>query len=192
VSTRKLAIAADHAGAALKAALLNELQTIAPDWEGIDLGGDGSDLTDDYPDASRAVAELMQRGGAERGLLICGSGIGVTIAANKFNGIRASIAHDPASAEQGVVHDAMNVLSLGAKVIDPTTAATVLAAFLTATPSDAERFAASYDSPSLHASAAPQILQQSAQSSSVRAVKSGRRDLLIRTSHSGVVTLKFR
>ena len=140
MSARKLAIAADHAGAALKAALLNELQTIAPDWEGVDLGGDGSDLTDDYPDASRAVAELMQRGGAERGLLICGSGIGVTIAANKFKGIRASIAHDPASAEQGVVHDAMNVLSLGAKLIDSATAATVLAAFLAATPSDAERF----------------------------------------------------
>ena len=140
MSQRKLAIAADHAGAALKAALLNELQKIAPEWEGIDLGGDGSDLTDDYPDASRAVAELMQRGGAERGLLICGSGIGVTIAANKFHGIRASIAHDPASAEQGVVHDAMNVLSLGAKVIDSATAAAVLAAFLAATPSDAERF----------------------------------------------------
>ena len=140
MSARKLAIAADHAGAALKAVLLSELQKIAPDWEGIDLGGDGSDLTDDYPDASRAVAELMQRGGAERGLLICGSGIGVTIAANKFKGIRASIAHDPASAEQGVVHDAMNVLSLGAKVIDPATAAAVLAAFLTATPSDAERY----------------------------------------------------
>ena len=140
MSQRKLAIAADHAGAALKAALLRELQKIAPEWEGIDLGGDGSDLTDDYPDASRAVAELMQRGGAERGLLICGSGIGVTIAANKFKGIRASIAHDPASAEQGVVHDAMNVLSLGSKVIDSATAATVLAAFLAATPSDAERF----------------------------------------------------
>ena len=140
MSQRKLALAADHAGAALKAALLNELQTIAPEWEGVDLGGDGSDLTDDYPDASRAVAELMQRGGAERGLLICGSGIGVTIAANKFKGIRASIAHDPASAEQGVVHDAMNVLSLGAKVIDAATAATVLAAFLAATPSDAERY----------------------------------------------------
>ena len=140
MSQRKLAIAADHAGAALKAALLNELQKIAPEWEGIELGGDGSDLTDDYPDASRAVAELMQRGGAERGLLICGSGIGVTIAANKFHGIRASIAHDPASAEQGVVHDAMNVLSLGAKVIDAATAATVLAAFLAATPSDAERY----------------------------------------------------
>ena len=140
MSQRKLAIAADHAGAALKAALLNELQKIAPEWEGIDLGSDGSDLTDDYPDASRAVAELMQRGGAERGLLICGSGIGVTIAANKFHGIRASIAHDPASAEQGVVHDAMNVLSLGAKVIDASAAATVLAAFLSATPSDAERY----------------------------------------------------
>ena len=140
MSQRKLAIAADHAGAALKAALLNELQTIAPGWEGVDLGGDGSDLTDDYPDASRAVAELIQRGGAERGLLICGSGIGVTIAANKFHGIRASIAHDPASAEQGVVHDAMNVLSLGSKVIDPAAAATVLAAFLAAAPSDAERY----------------------------------------------------
>ncbi len=140
MSQRKLAIAADHAGAALKSALLHQLQKIAPEWEGIDLGGDGSDLTDDYPDASRAVAELMQRGGAERGLLICGSGIGVTIAANKFHGIRASIAHDPASAEQGVVHDAMNVLSLGAKVIDAATAATVLAAFLSATPSDAERY----------------------------------------------------
>jgi ribose 5-phosphate isomerase B len=140
MSQRKLAIAADHAGAALKAALLNQLQKIAPEWEGVDLGGDGSDLTDDYPDASRAVAELMQRGGAERGLLICGSGIGVTIAANKFHGIRASIAHDPASAEQGVVHDAMNVLSLGAKVIDAAAATTVLAAFLGATPSDAERY----------------------------------------------------
>ena len=140
MSQRKLAIAADHAGAALKSALLHQLQKIAPEWEGIDLGGDGSDLTDDYPDASRAVAELMQRGGAERGLLICGSGIGVTIAANKFHGIRASIAHDPASAEQGVVHDAMNVLSLGAKVIDAAAAATVLAAFLSATPSDAERY----------------------------------------------------
>ena len=140
MSQRKLAIAADHAGAALKSALLHQLQKIAPEWEGVDLGGDGSDLTDDYPDASRAVAELMQRGGAERGLLICGSGIGVTIAANKFHGIRASIAHDPASAEQGVVHDAMNVLSLGAKVIDAPAAATVLAAFLAATPSDAERY----------------------------------------------------
>ena len=140
MSARKLAIAADHAGAALKAALLSDLQKIAPEWEGVDLGGDGSDLTDDYPDASRAVAELMQRGGAERGLLICGSGIGVTIAANKFHGIRASIAHDPASAEQGVVHDAMNVLSLGAKVIDAAAATTVLAAFLAATPSDAERY----------------------------------------------------
>jgi ribose 5-phosphate isomerase B len=140
VSQRKLAVAADHAGAELKATLLRDLQKIAPDWEGIDLGGDGSDLTDDYPDASRAVAELMQRGGAERGLLICGSGIGVTIAANKFHGIRASIAHDPASAEQGVVHDAMNVLSFGAKVIDAAAAATVLVAFLAATPSDAERY----------------------------------------------------
>ena len=140
MSARKLAIAADHAGAALKTALLNELQTIAPDWEGIDLGGDGSDLTDDYPDASRAVAELMQRGGAERGLLICGSGIGVTIAANKFHGIRASIAHDPASARQGVVHDDMNVLAFGANLITLETALETLAAFLQSEPSSEERY----------------------------------------------------
>ena len=140
MATRRLAVAADHAGAALKAQLLGALGTIAPGWEAIDLGGDGSDPGDDYPDAARAVAERMLRGEAERGLLICGSGIGVTIAANKFRGIRASIAHDPASAEQGVVHDAMNVLSLGAKVVDEHAAAASLRAFLAAEPSDAERF----------------------------------------------------
>ena len=86
------------------------------------------------------LLQFAQECRLERGLLICGSGIGVTIAANKFHGIRASIAHDPASAEQGVVHDAMNVLSLGAKVIDAATATRVLAAFLAATPSDAERY----------------------------------------------------
>ena len=137
---RRLAVGADHAGAALKSQLLAKFATIAPGWSAIDLGGDGSDPTDDYPDSARAVAESMLRGEADRGLLICGSGIGVTIAANKFKGIRASIAHDAASAEQGVVHDAMNVLSLGAKVIDAASAGPVLAAFLAAAPSDAERF----------------------------------------------------
>jgi len=140
VSPRRLAVAADHAGAALKAELIAALPTVAPDWEAIDLGGDGSDQGDDYPDAARAVAELMRSGGAERGLVICGSGIGVTIAANKFRGIRASIAHDPASAEQGVVHDAMNVLAFGAKLIDAGRGAATLASFLAAEPSAAERF----------------------------------------------------
>ncbi len=138
--TRRLAVAADHAGAALKAQLLAKIATIAPEWSAIDLGGDGSDPTDDYPDSARAVAESMLRGDAERGLLICGSGIGVTIAANKFKGIRASIAHDAASADQGVVHDAMNVLSLGATVVDVDTAARAVAAFLAAEPSPEERF----------------------------------------------------
>lgn len=137
---RRLAVAADHAGAALKAQLLAKIAAIAPEWSAIDLGGDGSDPTDDYPDFARAVAETMLRGDAERGLVICGSGIGVTIAANKFKGVRASIAHDPASAEQGVVHDAMNVLSLGSKVIDTETAARVLKAFLAAEPSPEARF----------------------------------------------------
>ena len=101
---RRLAVAADHAGAELKAQLLANIAAIAPGWSAIDLGGDGSDPTDDYPDSARAVAEAMLRGDAERGLVICGSGIGVTIAANKFHGIRASIAHDPASAEIGRAH----------------------------------------------------------------------------------------
>ena len=115
--SRRLAIAADHAGAALKAAIVARVAEIAPDWSVADLGGDGSDPTDDYPDSARAVAERMIAGQADRGLVICGSGIGVTIAANKFHGIRASIAHDPASARQGVVHDDMNVLAFGPNLL---------------------------------------------------------------------------
>jgi len=138
--SRRLAIAADHAGAALKAAIVARVAEIAPDWIVTDLGGDGSDPTDDYPDSSRAVAERMIAGQADRGLVICGSGIGVTIAANKFNGIRASIAHDPASARQGVVHDDMNVLAFGANLITIETALETLAAFLSAEPSSEERY----------------------------------------------------
>lgn len=137
---RRLAVAADHAGAALKAAIVARIAEIAPDWSVADLGGDGSDLTDDYPDSARAVAERMIAGQADRGLLICGSGIGVTIAANKFHGIRASIAHDPASARQGVVHDDMNVLAFGANIISLDTALETLAAFLLAEPSSEERY----------------------------------------------------
>jgi ribose 5-phosphate isomerase B len=138
--SRRLAIAADHAGAALKAAIVARIAEIAPDWSVADLGGDGSDLTDDYPDSARAVAERMIAGEADRGLVICGSGIGVTIAANKFHGIRASIAHDPASARQGVVHDDMNVLAFGANIISLDTALETLAAFLQAEPSSEERY----------------------------------------------------
>ena len=114
------------------------VRTGAPDWEAIDLGGDGSDSGDDYPDAARAVAERILAGGAERGIVMCGSGIGVSIAANKFHGIRAAAAHTPALAEQGVVHDAMNVLALGASVVSADDASKIVAAFLAAMPSDAE------------------------------------------------------
>ena len=132
---RLLAVAADHAGAALKAELLAALDVIAPDWEAIDLGGDGSDPDDDYPDAARAVATALRTGLVERGLLLCGSGIGVAIAANKFRGIRAASVHDPAAAASGVVDDAMNVLALGGRRLGLDAAAEVLEAFLTATPS---------------------------------------------------------
>src|SRR5687767_1071314 len=113
----RLAVAADHGGADLKADLLRRLAAIDGATELIDLGGDGSDPGDDYPDFSRAVGDAIQSGRAERGVLVCGSGVGAAIAATKMRGVRASVCHDPYSARQGVEHDDMNVLCLGARVI---------------------------------------------------------------------------
>ena len=112
-----LALAADHGGADLKADLRRRLADIDGAPELIDLGGDGSDPGDDYPDFSRAVGDAIQSGLAERGIIVCGSGVGAAIAATKMRGVRASVCHDPYSARQGVEHDDMNVLCLGARVI---------------------------------------------------------------------------
>ena len=114
----RVAFAADHAGAAFKAELLERLRAALGDaHELIDLGGDGSDPLDDYPDFARALGLALQEGRADRGILICGSGVGASIAANKMRGIRAAICHDTYSAHQGVEHDDMNVLTLGSRVI---------------------------------------------------------------------------
>ena len=114
----RVAFAADHAGAALKAELLAKLRAaVGNDHELIDLGGDGSDPSDDYPDFSLALGLALQEGTADRGILICGSGVGASIAANKMRGVRAGLCHDTYSAHQGVEHDNMNVLTLGARVI---------------------------------------------------------------------------
>ena len=134
-----VALAADHGGAARKAELLRRL---ADDGhELVDLGGDGSDPTDDYPTFARRLAHAVRDGEAERGILICGSGIGACVAANKVRGIRAAIAHDTYSAHQGVEHDDMNILCLGGRIIGPEPALECARAFLAALFSGRERHA---------------------------------------------------
>jgi len=128
----RIAFSADHAGAALKDELLRRLATADLGLELIDLGGDGSDPDDDYPDFAQRLGEAIGAGEAERGILICGSGVGASVAANKMRGIRAAVCHDTYSAHQGVEHDDMNVLTLGARVVGPEPAYECAVAFLAA------------------------------------------------------------
>lgn len=124
----KIALGADHAGASLKDELIKTVR--AAGHEPIDLGGDGSDPGDDYPDYADKVGQAIRAGAAQRGILVCGSGVGVSVAANKMPGIRAAICHDTYSAHQGVEHDDMNVLVLGERVIGAALAQEVTRAFL--------------------------------------------------------------
>ena len=126
----RIAFAADHAGAALKDDLLRRVASDDTGHELIDLGGDGSDPNDDYPDFAQRLADAITNGSADRGVLICGSGVGASVAANKVRGIRAAVCHDTYSAHQGVEHDDMNVLTLGARVIGPEPAYECVVAFL--------------------------------------------------------------
>jgi len=130
----RVVFAADHAGAAFKAELIGRLGALVGGvHELIDLGGDGSDPQDDYPDFAQALGRALQEGRGDRGNLICGSGVGASIAANKMRGIRAGLCHDTYSAHQGVEHDDMNVLTLGARVIGIEPALECSLAFLGAT-----------------------------------------------------------
>jgi ribose 5-phosphate isomerase B len=129
----RVALAADHAGAALKDELLHRLAAAGLEHDWIDLGGDGSDPEDDYPDFAQRLGEAIIAGTADRGILICGSGVGASVAANKLRGIRSAVCHDTYSAHQGVEHDDMNVLTLGARVIGPEPAYECAMAFLAAT-----------------------------------------------------------
>ena len=113
----RVAFAADHAGAALKDELLGRVAVADLGHDLIDLGGDGSDPHDDYPDFAERLGRAIQAGDADRGILVCGSGVGASVAANKLHGIRAAVCHDTYSAHQGVEHDDMNVLTLGSRVI---------------------------------------------------------------------------
>jgi ribose 5-phosphate isomerase B len=134
----KIAVASDHAGFPLKAGVLDIIR--AAGHEGIDLGT-GSTEPVDYPDFARAVGEAIRSGRAERGVLLCGSGVGASVAANKMHGIRAAVCHDTYTAHQGVEHDDMNVLVMGARIIGQETAFDLVSAYLGARfQSNVERF----------------------------------------------------
>ncbi len=132
----RVAIGADHAGVRYKRALADELRDAG--HEVLDLGTDSTESVD-YPDYARAVAEAVKEGRADRGVVVCGSAVGVTVTANKVPGVRAGTCHDTYSARQGVEHDDMNVLCLGERVVGIEIAREVLHAFLDARFSGAER-----------------------------------------------------
>jgi ribose 5-phosphate isomerase B len=135
----RVAFAADHAGAALKDELRRRLERAGVGHEAVDLGGDGSDPNDDYPDFAERLGRAVAGGEVERGVLICGSGVGASVAANKIRGVRSAVCHDTYSAHQGVEHDDMNILTLGSRVIGPEPAWECVVAFLGATFSGEER-----------------------------------------------------
>jgi ribose 5-phosphate isomerase B len=137
IDLMRIAFAADHAGWPLRGRLLHELTDAG--HEPVDCGPAEVVPGDDYPDAAAAVARAILDGRAERGLLVCGSGVGAVIAANKVHGIRACLCHDSFSSRQGVEDDDMNVLCLGARIVGEELAADCLRDFLTARFSDAER-----------------------------------------------------
>ena len=124
----KLVIASDHAGFPLKEEVRENLA--AAGHEIVDLGAYKIEPEDDYPDFAEKVGEAIKAGVARRGILICGSGVGVCVAANKIPGIRAGICHDTYSAHQGVEHDDMNVLVLGARIIGSSLAYELAHAFI--------------------------------------------------------------
>jgi ribose 5-phosphate isomerase B len=124
----RVAVAFDHRGVALREAVLEALAG----HDVVDLGTHDGSVRIDYPDKAREIGETILAGEAERGVLVCGSGVGAAVAACKLAGIRAAICHDVYSAHQGVEHDAMNVLCLGSEVIGPSVARELIDAFVAA------------------------------------------------------------
>jgi ribose 5-phosphate isomerase B len=134
----KVAVAFDHRGVKLRERVLEELETLG--GEVVDLGTDTDAQRIDYPDKARELGESILAGDAERGVLVCGSGVGASVAACKIAGIRAAICHDVYSAHQGVEHDDMNVLCLGSEVVGAELAADLVRAFLRARFDGGERY----------------------------------------------------
>ena len=133
----KIAIGADHGGFPLNETIIGDLRNAGHTV--IDFGTHDGSKPDDYPDYARQVGNAVRLGEVERGIIVCGSGVGVTVAANKIRGIRACMCHDTYSAHQGVEHDNMNVLCLGARIIGVELARELVNAFIGATFSGAER-----------------------------------------------------
>jgi ribose 5-phosphate isomerase B len=124
----RVAVAFDHRGVKLRERVLEEV--VRAGHEPVDLGTDAPEPRIDYPDKAREVGEAIRSGDAERGILVCGSGVGASVAASKIAGIRAAICHDTYSAHQGVEHDDMNVLCLGSEVIGAELTAELVRTFL--------------------------------------------------------------
>jgi ribose 5-phosphate isomerase B len=125
-----LVVGADHAGYELKKGLCAELAGLGVEFQ--DLGAHTLDPLDDYPDFAARVGEAVGRAGATRGIVVCGSGVGVCIALNKHPGVRAGICHDTYSAHQGVEHDDMNVLCLGSRIVSSELARAIVKSFVDA------------------------------------------------------------
>jgi len=134
----KVAVAFDHRGVHLRDAVLEAVAG----HEILDFGTDTDAVRIDYPDKAREIGEAIQDGRVERGVLVCGSGVGAAVAACKMTGIRAAICHDIYSAHQGVEHDDMNVLCLGSEVVGPSLTRELVVAFLNATFDGGERYVA--------------------------------------------------
>ncbi len=134
----RVAVAFDHRGVKLRERVLEQMEACGV--ETVDLGTDDASVRIDYPDKAREIGEAIHDGGAERGILVCGSGVGVAVAASKVTGIRAASVSDYYSARQGVEHDDMNVLCLGAEVVGPELAAELIKAFLNARFNGGERY----------------------------------------------------
>ena len=134
----RVAVAFDHRGVKLRERVLEEV--VRAGHEPVDLGTDAPEPRIDYPDKAREIGGAIRNGDAERGIFVCGSGVGASIAASKLAGIRAAICHDTYSAHQGVEHDDMNVLVLGGRVIGPALALDLVRVFVAARFDGGERY----------------------------------------------------
>jgi ribose 5-phosphate isomerase B len=134
----RVAVAFDHRGVKLRETILAELDALR--HEAVDLGVDAPEPKVDYPDVARRLGSAVTAGDAERGILVCGSGVGASIAAAKLRGVRAAVCHDTYSAHQGVEHDDMNVLCLGSEIVGAELAAELVRAFLGARFDGGERY----------------------------------------------------
>jgi len=133
----RIAIGADHGGHGLKRELIDLLEALG--HQVVDVGAYTLDPSDDYPDFAKAVAESVSTKRTDRGIMMCGSGVGASVAANKVRGVRASVCHDTYSAHQGVEHDDMNLLCLGVRIVGAELAKELVNSFVSAQFSGEER-----------------------------------------------------